>query len=157
MRRELVIALAAVISLSACDPAYTIGARVRLGPPTPDSCVLASMQQSFGRAPFEAVGFHPDAQYSIRVPITHPYSLEWWEANSAVSIERQKDSVLLVELTTTWYGTAAKVPPVEQRRFVAAATTRLEEVRATCAPKSTVHVECVAGGWGGHPACSPGA
>src|SRR5690349_1407605 len=121
MRRELVIALAAVISLSACDPAYTIGARVRLGPPTPDSCVLASMQQSFGRAPFEAVGFHPDAQYSIRVPITHPYSLEWWEANSAVSIERQKDSVLLVELTTSWYGTAAKVPPAEQRRFVAAA------------------------------------
>ena len=161
MRREFVTGLAALMLLSACDPWYTVGARVRLGPPAPDSCVLASLRQSFGRAPFEGVSLRPGSYNSIRMPIdSNSESSESvvgvLQGNSKLLIEPQKDSTLLLEVSTGWMGGAATVPVATQRRYVAAATSRLQEVRATCAPKSSRDVECLAGGWGGHPACSAG-
>jgi len=161
IRRDFVTGLAAVMLLGACDPWYTVGARVRLGPPAPDSCVLASLRQSFGRAPLEGISLRPGSYNSIRMPIDSTLESSdsvagSLQGNSKLLIEPQKDSALLVELSTGWMGTAATVPTATQRRYVAAATSRLQEVRATCAPKSSREVECVAGGWGRHPACSAG-
>jgi len=156
MRRELIIALVAVIGAYACDPVYTIGARVRLGPPAPDSCVLAAMRQSFGRAPFETVDLHPGSS-ATRVQISVRDSSGWWpSSNSRLSIEPQKDSALLLEVTTFFMGGARNVPVARQREYIAAATSVLQQVRAACAPASSAQVQCIAGGWGGHPACAAG-
>jgi hypothetical protein len=162
MRRDYATALAALIGVSACDPVNSIGARVRLGPSASDSCVLTSLRQSFGRAPFEGVSLSSDAHDAIRAPITVPLIVhdsigrQSWAANSKLSIEPQKDSALLLELTTVWWA-GLKVPEVEQRRFVAAAASTLDQVRAACAPASSAKIECVAGGLGHHPACDPGS
>ena len=136
--------------LGACDPWYTVGARVRLGPPAPDSCVLASLRQSFGRAPLEGISLRPGWYISIRMPIdstleSSDSAAGSLQGNSKLLIEPQKDSALLLEVSTGWMGTAATVPTASQRRYVAAAISRLQEVRAACAPKSSREVECLAG------------
>ena len=73
-----------------------------------------------------------------------------------VQIGPVRDSTLPVELTTVWIGNAERIPLRDQRRFIAAATSELERVRAACSPTSPAQMECVAKGWGGRPACEAG-
>ena len=161
MRRAHAATVAVVIVTSACDPAYGIGARVRLGPSASDSCILASLRRSLGQAPFEAADLRPSSGSSVRVPMsvlsTVSDSALSIQANSQLLIEPQKDSTLSLEVTTSWYGTAKRYPIVEQRGYVAAATSVLDSLRAACAPNSAAKVECIARGLGGHKACEAGA
>lgn len=161
MRRAHTALFAALIAVSGCDPIYIIGARVRLGPPAPDSCVLASMRRSLGQAPFEGVDLRSASSGGIRIPMrilsTDADSVWTFRGNSELVIEPQKDSTLALEVRTTFWGTAKNVPIAQQRSYIAGATSMLDSVRAVCAPQSTVKVECIAKGLGGHKACEAGA
>jgi len=147
--RPIALSLATVITVSACDPSYELGARVQLGAPATDSCVLRSMRESFGRVPFESSSLPRGLYFSIAVPD----SSAWFWRSSQLMLRHQPDSMLLLEVTSSWLGTARGVPVDQQRRFVAAASSTLETVRAVCAPASSALIECVARGSGGHPAC----
>lgn len=51
-----VMVLSAMVSIAgACDPAYFVGARLRVAPIASDSCYLNAMRRSFGRGAFEAI------------------------------------------------------------------------------------------------------
>ena len=163
MRRAYVatFAVAAAVAASACDPGYGIGARLRLGPPAPDSCILASLRRSLGQAPFATADLRPGSGSSLRVPMSVFSTVSDSElsiqANSQLLLDPRKDSTLSVEVTTSWMGTASRYPVAEQRRYVAAATSVLDTLRAACAPQSAAKVECIARGFGGHKACDAGA
>lgn len=144
-----VVALAGLVTFVGCDPFYTIGARVKLGPPAPDSCVLASLRRAFGRGPFESI----DTRRSSYTPIRVADSADFWTGNSRLSMEPQKGSILLLEVTTSWWGPPSKVPMPQQHAFVASATAMLQRIQTACEPTSSDAVECVAGGWGRDTVC----
>ena len=160
MRRAYPATIAFGIAITACDPGYEIGARVRLGPPAPDSCILRSLRRSLGQAPFEAADLRPGSGAEVRVPMsilsTRSDSTLSIQANSQLVLQPQKDSTLSVEVNTTWMGIANRYPVAEQRSYVAAATSVLDSLRAACAPESAAKVECIARGLGGHKACEAG-
>jgi len=163
MRRGYVatFAIAAAAAVTACDPGYGIGARVRLGPPAPDSCILASLRRRLGQAPFATADLRPGSGSYVRVPMsvlsTVSDSAQGIQANSQLLLESRDDSTLSVEVGTSWMGIASRYPVADQRRYVAAATSMLDSLRSACTPASAAKVECIARGFGGHKACEAGA
>lgn len=148
--RRLTIAAAILSILGACDPVNWVGARLRVAPVASDSCYLNAMRRSFGRASFEAID--PSRETSIHLAL--PDSVGSLAANSTLRLLPLRDSVFAVELTTNWMGNRTID---EQRRFVAAATSVLEQLRAACADSSAAHIDCLAQGLLlGHSACERG-
>ena len=137
-------------SLGACDPGYTIGARAHLSPTITDSCLVAAMRNS---SQHRDLRFTDGKQGPLWPVLMYDSAARTWR-HASLRIGPVTDSMLPVQLTTSWIGDAQSVPPSHQRRFTAAAASELKQISMVCAPSSPPRIECVATGGGGHSACT---
>lgn len=145
---SLILSAAAVAALGACDPGYGIGARIRLAPATTDSCITAAIRRSLGRFAVDTV----DRRQGSYLPLALRDSTGFW-SHAYLMVGSVRDSTFPLELETSWIGNARKFPIDEQRRFIAEATTVLDSIHAWCGSTQPAQIECIAKGFGGHPAC----
>lgn len=178
--RAALLACAAVVLLSACDPVYHVGARQALigtramaprkAPPPADSaavlldvaaagdCLEAALRASPTRGDFRRWRMESYQRwrragmtFSVRDPASgKPLYM-------SLQVETGPEQTPVLNILASWIGTARTVPLDEQRRMAATATAVLEEVRARCVPASSAPIECVAEGIGGRAACTAGA
>lgn len=137
-------------SLGACDPGYTIGARTQVAPTTTDSCLVAAMRDS---SQHRDLRFTDGKQGPLWPVLMYDSAARIWR-HASLRVGPVTDSILPVQLTTSWIGNAQSVPLSHQRRFTAAAASELERISMVCARSSSARIECVATGGGGHPACT---
>jgi hypothetical protein len=147
------LGLLAMLGIAACDPAYMLGMRPRLVPPTTMDCIEATLRRS---PRWTAVTRFDEEFYKGFSVVVSDTAVLAGQRPAIVQLDAGRDSTQTLSVAYHWMGFAGNVPLDKQQRMLEFATGALEELRVACAPAATAKVECFKGGFGGPSACRSG-